>query len=411
MSYTRRVSGREVGLGVSKATWVSTATRQAPGIHPLRTVHNSVYSAQAYELELERILRRVWVFVCHESEIAEVGQFITRVVAGDPILVVRSRADVIQAFHNVCRHRGSQVAPDPAGRAKAFQCPYHHWTYGLDGHLMAVPGEAAYEGTGFDRASFGLLPARAESVYGLVFVCLSDEAPPLRDYLGSQLLDVVQPQLGSTPYEVFHFDSWVLKANWKLFGENARDGYHVPFVHESFLGRASPPQPYRLLENNHAVQAISLAREAVDEETWSRTTEFPLPDFEPGQGWLVNIFPDLVVTARTSVVEILSQLPLSHDETLYEVRALGLVGDSQQQRQSRRLAFETWLRTQQAEDRAAMENQQRGLVSRSMRTSIIARGPDATTGQRGDDNRLRQFWSGWRQMMGMGQNSLPPYSS
>lgn len=387
-------------------TSVSTASNQAPGIDPLRTVHNSVYSALAYELELERILRRVWVFVCHESEIADVGQFITREVAGDPILVVRSGADAILAFHNVCRHRGSQVAPEPAGRARGFQCPYHHWTYGLDGCLMGVPGEAAYEGTGFDRANFGLLPARAESVYGLVFVCLSDEAPPLREYLGSQVLEVMRPQLGSTTCELFHFDSWVLKANWKLFGENARDGYHVPFVHESFLGRASPPQPYRLLENGHASQAISLAREAVDEETWRRTTEFPLPGFEPGQGWLVNVFPDLVVTARTSVVEILSQLPLSHNETLYEVRALGPVGDSKQQRASRRLAFETWLLTQQAEDRAAMENQQRGLVSRSMRTSIIARGPDATTGIRGDDNRLRQFWSGWRSMMGFDANAV-----
>lgn len=373
---------------------------------PKLTVHNSVYSARSFELEQDLLWRHVWAFVCHSSDLPDVGCYLTRQVAGDPIVVVRSGLSTIRAFHNVCRHRGSLVLPEGGGQAKAFQCCYHHWLYSLEGKLVAVPGEDAYQGTGFSKDDFGLVPVRLESVLGLVFVCLDPDAPPLRDYLGTELLAAMERPLGQAEYEVFYSDSWVLKANWKLFAENGRDGYHVPFVHQSFLGYASPPQPYVLFDTGHALQQAVWAKGAVDEDTWRKTTQFPLPGLEAGSGWIVNIFPDLVVMARGSVAEILSQLPLTHDETLYEVHALGIVGDSDEARACRRLAFETWLQTQQPEDRAAMENQQRGLRSRSVRTSIIARGPEATTGLRGDDNRLRQFWQVWRRMMEVESNAI-----
>lgn len=374
---------------------------------PLLTVHNSVYSAKAFGLETDRLLRRVWTFVCHVSDLPGVGDFLTRQVAGDPVIVVRTGPEAIRAFHNVCRHRGSLVVPQQSGTRQLFQCGYHHWTYSLEGELVTVPGEAAYEGSGFSKADFGLVPVRAETVFGLVFICLDPEAPPLSQYLGADLLAVMETPLGRADYEVFYFDSWLLKANWKLFAENGRDGYHVPFVHESFLGYASPPMPYTLFDTGHAVQVASWNRDAVDEQTWQRTTRFPLPGFQPGEGWIANIFPDLVVMARTSAVEVLSQIPLTHDETLYEVRGLGPVGDSEEQRACRRLAFEVWFQTQLPEDRAAMETQQRGLVSRTVRTSIIARGAEATTGLRGDDNRLRQFWRVWRRMMDTEANAIP----
>ncbi len=379
-----------------------------PGqVNPLWTVHNSVYSSTAFDWERERIFRRAWLFVCHASELPAVGSFVTREVAGDPIVVVRTGADTIRAFHNVCRHRGSLIVNAASGTARGFQCPYHHWMYSLEGALLAIPGEEAYEGSGFTKEQCGLVPLRLEAECGLLFACLDPEAPSLEEYLGPDLLAILEAPLGRASYELFHFDSWLLRANWKLFAENGRDGYHVPFVHSSFLGRASPPQPYALFPTGHAVQHVTWAREAVDEETWRRTTAFTLPGFEPGDGWIVNIFPDLVVMARTSVVEILSQVPLTYDQTHYEVRVLGLVGDSEEQRAGRRLGFETWLQTQQPEDKAAMENQQLGLVSRSVRTSIIARGADATMGIRGDDNRLRQFWSVWRAMMGLETNVVP----
>jgi len=384
-----------------------SAVRGLERVNPLWTVHNSVYSAEAFEQELERIHRHSWTFVCHTSELPKVGSFLTTQVAGDSIVVVRSDDNTIRAYHNVCRHRGSLVVTQSSGTTRGFQCPYHHWMYGVDGRLLAIPGEDAYQGSGFEKAEIGLVPLRVEVAFGLVFTCLDPEAPALSEYLGIELLAVLEAPLGRAGFELFHSESWLLKANWKLFAENGRDGYHVPFVHHTFLGKASPPQPYRLFPNGHALQQVTWAREAVDAETWRKTTQYTLPGFGPEDGWIVNIFPDLIVMARASVVEILSQVPLSHDETRFEVRVLGLEGDSEEQRACRRLAFETWLQTQQPEDKEIMETQQRGLRSRSVRTSVIARGAEASGGIRGDDNRLRQFWQSWRSLMGTEANAFP----
>lgn len=386
---------------------VTTGSGTMAGFDALWTVHNSVYTAGAFELEQEKIFRRRWVFVCHESEVKQPGQYVTRSVAGDPLIIVRTDDGAVKALHNVCRHRGSLVAIDERGTTPRFQCPYHHWTYGTDGALIGVPGENAYTHCRFDKSELGLLQARCETLSGLVFVCLDDGAPLLTDYVGPDLAAILSRPLDDLAYEVFHRETWVMKANWKIFAENQRDGYHVPFVHSTFLAKGSPPQPYHLFPGGHALQLVTWDSRAVDAETWAETSKFPLPGFEPGEGWLVNIFPDFLVMARSNVVEIMSQTPLNHEESLFEVRVLGVAGDNVEQRASRERSWEVWLQTQQPEDRLIMEAQQRGLVSRSMRVSLIARGEPATAGVRGDDNRLRQFWEPWRAMMGLSENKLP----
>ena len=388
----------------------STTTDRLAEIDPLWTVHNSAYTEQAFQMELEGIFRRAWVFFCHESELATAGCFITRDVAGDPILAVRASSGQIRAFHNVCRHRGSMVVNEQAGTCQQFRCPYHHWTYSLDGELTGVPGRAAYDHRGFREQDFGLAPVRCEAVYGLVFVCLDDTAPALGEYLGSELLAVLEQPLGRAQLEVFYAEDWLLEANWKMFAENARDGYHVPFVHhESVLRVGSPVRPYRLFEGAYApaVQWVDWDPQAIAEADWQETSKFPLPGFQPGEGWVANIFPDFTIMARGNVVEYFVQTPLSHDKTLFGVRVLGVVGDDLEQRASRQRSLDVWLRTQWPEDKAVMQAQQRGLKSKGMRTSLIARGSEAVEGTRGDDNRLRQFWKAWRQQMGVPENRVP----
>src|SRR3954468_2277900 len=122
-------------------------------------VDNRLYvDPHAFELERERIFERCWSFYCHESEVAQPGQYLTREVAGNPIVVVRNTTGALRAFYNTCRHRGALVADQPQGRCATLRCRYHWWNYSLDGELLNVPGPEAYEPSGWRREDFGLVP-------------------------------------------------------------------------------------------------------------------------------------------------------------------------------------------------------------------------------------------------------------
>jgi phenylpropionate dioxygenase-like ring-hydroxylating dioxygenase large terminal subunit len=385
---------------------LSPAAADVHGIDPLRTVHNSVYSEEAFALETDRIFRRAWYLLCHDSEVPEPGSFLRRRLGGDPVLVVRGADGIVRGFHNVCRHRGSLVAPDERGCVRALVCPYHHWSYSTtDGSLLGVPHEEAYDSTGFARGDFGLVPLRCESVHGFVFGCIDPSAPPLEEYLGSGVLSLLAGPLSEISLEVFHLEQAPFAANWKTFAENIRDGYHVPFVHP-WLRRASPPQPYSLLGNYHAVQQLRLAREAVTEEEWRTTTSHPLPGMENGDGFVLTIFPDSLIIVRSGEVHTMTVIPLSASASVLEIRVLGVAGDSAEVRAARRACYDLWSAKQPPEDTEILQYQQQGLASRSVRVSLVARGADATGGTRGDDNRLRQFWAGWRAYMGVDGNGV-----
>jgi phenylpropionate dioxygenase-like ring-hydroxylating dioxygenase large terminal subunit len=387
---------------------LTTPVPVAGAIDPLRTVHNSVYSEEAFALETERLFRRAWYLLCHDSEVPASGSFLRRRLGGDPVLVLRGADGAVRGFHNVCRHRGCLVVPEERGCARALVCPYHHWSYSTtDGSLLGVPHEEAYDGSGFARGDFGLVPLRCESVHGFVFGCIDEQAPPVAEYLGPDVLQVMESPLSRLALEVFHVESTPFAANWKTFAENIRDGYHVPFVHP-WLRRSSPPQPYTLLGNHHAVQQLRLAREAVTEEEWLTTTSHPLPGMEGGAGYVLTIFPDSLIIVRSGEVHTMTVTPLSAAASTLEIRVLGVAGEPPEVRRARQACYDLWSARQPPEDVEVLQYQQQGLASRSVQVSLVARGGDATAGRRGDDNRLRQFWAGWRAYMGVTANEVPP---
>jgi phenylpropionate dioxygenase-like ring-hydroxylating dioxygenase large terminal subunit len=364
-----------------------------------------------FTAEQERIFGEVWNLVCHECEIPAPGAYITRDVAGCPMIIARDQDGRLRAFYNTCRHRGSVVAVEPKGSCKAFVCPYHNWCYALDGHLTAVPGIESLAGTGFRKEDYGLIEARVDSLYGLVFVCQSDAAPSLAEFIG--------PELASWLYKPFALADLVLlehrqievKANWKTNAENARDGYHVPNVHP-FLKRASAPRPYHMFPGPHALQELSVNEAAIDEELWASMQEHPLPGLGPYDGYVAVLFPDTFVLTRSNFVEIETQLVLAPDLTIIEDRVYGLRGDTGEVREIRLKSWTTWVGNVVAhEDIPILQLQQRGLTTRKVPRSIIARQGMHPGGQRigqanrGDDERLRQFWKHWRQMMGLAHNA------
>jgi methanesulfonate monooxygenase large subunit len=378
-----------------------------PAINALHLVDNRLYTEpRVFELERERIFERAWIFCCHESEVALPGQFLTRDVAGSPILVVRDAAGAVRGFWNTCRHRGALVAAEPRGRCATFRCRYHWWTYSLDGALLSVPGPEAY-GPEWCKEDFGLVPVRVESVYGLVFVCLDVNAPPLAEFLGPAVVPWLDKALGGKDLEVFYQRELPVAANWKGWAENARDGYHVPFVHPFFL-KASPPLDYQLLPGGHAVQRLGMKLDELEPEVAAKLLAHPLPGVESGEGFILIVWPDLAVMLRSNVVSIEHQRLDSVEHSVMESRVLGLRGDTEAQRDLRLLSWDTWTNGPLTdEDHPVFEQQQRGLRGKGVRWSFIGRGAEATSGTRGDDNRLRQFWATWREYMGVDENSVP----
>lgn len=380
---------------------------RATGIDPLRTVHNSVYTQAAFELEMDRIFRKAWFLLGHQSEVPSPGSFLRRHLGGDPVFVVRGEDGAIRGFHNVCRHRGCLVVPSERGCVENLTCPYHYWSYSIsDGSLVGVTQPEAYQDTGFDASSFGLVPFQVATLFGFVFGCLDESAGSLEDYLGSRAIEFLGRPLASVDLEIFRTETMPLRANWKTFAENIRDGYHVPFVHP-WLRKASPPQKYLLFDNYHAAQYLMLGREAVSEQEWAITTSHPLPGMEGPEGYVFTMFPDSLIIVRSGEVHTMTEIPISAGESVLEIKVFAVAGDSPEVRAARTACYDMWSAKQPPEDTEVLQYQQVGLSSRSVRVSLVARGQDATSGSRGDDNRLRQFWAGWRDLMDLPFNEVP----
>jgi phenylpropionate dioxygenase-like ring-hydroxylating dioxygenase large terminal subunit len=178
--------------------------------------------------EQERIFRRSWAYAGRLDAVAEPGSYLCADAGGIPLAVVRDRDGVLRALVNVCRHRGHPVL-EGSGRCSTLQCPYHAWTYGLDGRLRKIPrGERE---PGLDPAELGLLPASAAAWGPWLFVHADPDPPPLGSALGE--LPAVLAGCGAdvARLEFRRREAWSLEANWKVAIENYLECYHCPVAH------------------------------------------------------------------------------------------------------------------------------------------------------------------------------------
>lgn len=200
-------------------------------------VHTSLYtSPELFDLEIDRIFNKTWVWVAHESEIPDAGSFKSSMVGKQPVIVVRDRKRNINVLLNRCRHRAATVCEHQKGKTNNFVCPYHGWGYGLDGALRGVPHPESYEDT-LDKANLGLVKLRTESYGGLVFATFNDDIEPLDTFLGpaKKWIDLFNKQGAGYPIEATTAHKFRFPGNWKIQLENTTDGYHFPIVHKSFL--------------------------------------------------------------------------------------------------------------------------------------------------------------------------------
>jgi phenylpropionate dioxygenase-like ring-hydroxylating dioxygenase large terminal subunit len=204
------------------------------GLVPLRIFNNK----EIYELELRRIFARLWVFIAHESEIPNCGDFVTRSIGEDPFICVRDHNGVIRVLLNSCRHRGAQVCRVEMGNADGFTCPFHGWSYKNSGELNGVP--ARRQGyRELNMRDWGLFSApHVENYCGLIFANLNPHALPFAAYLGRYhwYLDI-QFKLSPGGMEVIgEPHRWLVDANWKQGAENfCGDSSHTQMTHRSAL--------------------------------------------------------------------------------------------------------------------------------------------------------------------------------
>ena len=195
---------------------------------------------EIFELEKERVFSRAWVFVGHESEIAQPGDYVVRRVLEDSFILTRDEQGEVRAHFNMCLHRGMQVCRAEVGNASHFRCPYHGWSYRNDGRIVGLPfHKDAYGGeAGFQRKGQRLLPAPSLATYnGMIFLSMDPDAPPLEEFLGDFrfYLDYYTKQSASG-IELRGPQRWRVKANWKIGAENfAGDMYHTPQTHTSVV--------------------------------------------------------------------------------------------------------------------------------------------------------------------------------
>lgn len=211
--------------------------------------HTSLYTDPAiFEQEMDRVFRNTWVWVAHESEVAEPGSFKTHFVGREPVIVVRDRKQQIHVLLNRCRHRAATVCEHKKGKAASFVCPYHGWSYALDGSLRGVPSPDSY-GQCLDKSDYPLFGLRVESYGGMIFATFRDDIEPLADYLGParKWIDLFMKQGAGYPVKVGGEHRFRFPGNWKIQLENTTDAYHFPLVHKSFLSSVDA-QTERMLD-------------------------------------------------------------------------------------------------------------------------------------------------------------------
>jgi phenylpropionate dioxygenase-like ring-hydroxylating dioxygenase large terminal subunit len=223
-----------------------------------------------FDVDLEHIFLRHWLFAGHASRIPKPGDYFLFDFAGESLIIVRTQDQKVRAFYNVCRHRGSRICIESSGSVRSFACPYHRWTYRLDGTLAA----AKHMPADFHPRTFALDAAHVRVLEDLIFVSLAAE-PPEFGPVERDLRPHLRPH-GLSNAKICHTSRYDIRANWKLVVENSRECYHCPPAHPEYcriMGFAAGIDSPRIAAEDEEITAECMARwSSVGLET--RTVDF-----------------------------------------------------------------------------------------------------------------------------------------
>jgi PAH dioxygenase large subunit len=242
--------------------------------HP--RISRRIYSdPELFELESDRILRRAWCFLGHESEIPEPGDYVARELGREPVILIRGEDGVVRAFLNSCRHRGMRVCRADRDRVRFMRCPYHGWTYNSKGELVRPFAEQLYEPSRMVKEELGLIPVgQLDSFHGMVFATWDPDAPPLLEFLGDMAwyLETLVGRTSEGTEVVGTAQVWQVETNWKFCVDNfTGDPYHLSTAHGSVALLGLLPEDPMAGHEGHAINAGRghqlLIKPAFDEAT------------------------------------------------------------------------------------------------------------------------------------------------
>lgn len=290
------------------------------------SVHKSVYTdPELFQLEMDRIYGHAWIYAGHESQVPNVGDFHTTLIGDQDVIMVRGIDNKVHVLYNRCPHKGAMLVARGSGNAgKFFRCPYHAWTFKLDGSHLAAPIRRGFEGTSFDPAApeFSMRPlARVESYRGFVFASQAAEGPALLDFLGGvrSSIDNMCDRSPVGEVEVAGGSFKVMQpSNWKVFYENLHDTMHANVTHESSYTSAR--------KQAESFEKMPLELHIMDGngEPYEFWEKLSLMAFDYGHGYMEGIFNPGAIEA--------DPVMRAHFDTLAEAygkdRALAILGEN-----------------------------------------------------------------------------------
>ncbi|MFT5197172.1 MAG: phenylpropionate dioxygenase-like ring-hydroxylating dioxygenase large terminal subunit [Cellvibrionaceae bacterium] len=328
----------------------------------VRSLDASYYiNEEALKQERYSLFFKTWQFACHAADLAEPGSYQTISIFDQNIILVRTLEGEVKAHFNVCPHRGHQLV-EGCGEKRAFTCPYHAWTFGLDGELLGARGMKSAENV--EKSDIGLFPVRVDQLHDLIFINLDPDAIPLNDYYPSLAEQIKEACPEVRDYVQYSRDGVKLKypsewnANWKVLIDNFLECYHCESAHPTFSDMLCIPDSIRNVYHHFTHEVTPLGR---DPEKWPHPVNLE-HDIAESHFWF--LFPNTVIGRSAGVPNFyISRIePNGPDKAIRTTIALRPPEWSDEDAPRRaRLRSEWSVSTVGPEDQALCENVQRGM--------------------------------------------------
>jgi phenylpropionate dioxygenase-like ring-hydroxylating dioxygenase large terminal subunit len=370
-------------------------------------VHRRIYTdAAIYDLEQEAIWRRSWLLVGHISELKKPGDFLTRAMGRQPIILCRDKDDILHVFLNSCRHRGAKLCREKLGNAPRLNCIYHAWSFDFTGKLRSVPEPEGY-GPEFRLEDFSLFEARVDTYQGLVFATLDPNPMPLPEFLGNskEYLDMAL----SSDMEVFGSQEYQFDGNWKFHMENTLDGLHGSYLHLLFARSGMLTAGHSIdLGNGHGLLEWKTSKAKGD---LGKTMGLDATEASPEKNRVMILFPNMALITINDLINLRILSPISVGRSSITALALGKPGDDPELRQRRGLqlsATQGPAGSAGADDIEIYEVNQEGCEATApgIEWLELSRGLDRQiekggliVGDLNDETAIRGCYVQWREMM------------